>query len=140
MGSVRWEGGGPWCVEETRRRGKRNGSVFAKPTHPPAGASPSRACRRLPALLRLSRCFSLEVICKGGEESSQLLHPDPRACSLGIRSLWLPMLLGTEPPGAADHRGILGGEQEGVHCSWTSARSGWGASCQPLRRLCILGA
>lgn len=50
------------------------------------------------------------------------------------------MLLGSEPRGAADHRGTLGGEQEGVHCSWTSARSGWGASCWPLRRLCVLGA
>lgn len=61
VSSVRWEGGGPWCVGETRR-GRRNGRVFAKPTHPPAGASPSRARRRLSALLRLSRCFSLEVI------------------------------------------------------------------------------
>lgn len=32
--------------------------------YPPAGASRPRACRRPPAFLRLSRCFSLEVICK----------------------------------------------------------------------------
>lgn len=36
------------------------------PTHPPAGASHSSARRRLPAPFRLSRCFSLEVTCKGG--------------------------------------------------------------------------
>lgn len=63
------------------------GGVFATPTHPPAGASPSRARRRLPALLRLSRCFSLEVTCKGGEESSQLTHTR----SLGTLSLRLPL-------------------------------------------------
>ena len=34
------------------------------PTHLPAWASSSRARRRLLAFLRLSRCFSLVVICK----------------------------------------------------------------------------
>lgn len=38
------------------------------PTYPPAGASHSRACRRLPASLRVSRCFSLDVTCKGGRK------------------------------------------------------------------------
>lgn len=38
-------------------------------TYPPAGTSRSRACRRPPAFLRLCRCFSLEVICKGARRT-----------------------------------------------------------------------
>lgn len=66
--------------------------VFAEPTrapnssswpswapHPPSGASHSRARRRLPACLRLSRCFSLEVICKGGRRK-WLAGPSPTCC------------------------------------------------------------
>lgn len=54
------EGGGPWCVGETRRREKKKWERGFKPTHPRPGPAPPEPAEAL-ALLRDSPGASLEV-------------------------------------------------------------------------------
>lgn len=104
-------------------------------THLPAWASSSRARRRLPAFLRLSRCFSLAVTCKRGDRKwlagSSLTHDTGWAPR--VRATCMPP--SPTPQHIADHGDRA--DRVSTRESLGDVPAAWGASRGSLRRACV---